>query len=353
MPVRESHRTFRRFGPGAPIRQGTRSRDPPRCRPMKLLTFDELPESADAGRAMVHMAAFGGFLPRKTVATWRRRSSFVPDYVGIFAVERGQVLGQVFVQRFAYTFPHGTETVSGPAGVATRRDFARAGIARRMLEEVHRREREEGIAYSTLWTNRSWGAHRLYDELGYRDIYEPPFAVHVGPRPRPSPSKIRVRGGRRADIEALESLHERFAAGRWGFAHRERGRLTLAADTHEVRLKEQFLVAVERGVPVGYAQVDVTPFRTVCGELVARPPRVRARLAEAVEARAGAGAVAFRDSVVDTLRPRLRRRGYVEAPAGWFGLMGMPFGRTARRATVVRAFGAGSSKFLCFTGDRF
>ncbi len=154
---------------------------------MKLVGFDELPDSYDSDRALVQLAAFGGFLNRRRIDLWRRRTSVFADYFGIFAVDAGTVVGQTFVLRIPYTFPHGTESISGIAGVATRLDHARTGVARRILEEVHRREREAGIGYSTLWTNRSWGAHRLYEKLGYRDVYAPPGAVRVPPARSPRP----------------------------------------------------------------------------------------------------------------------------------------------------------------------
>ena len=320
---------------------------------MKLVTYDELPESSDSGRAVVQMAAFGGFPPRRTIEAWRRRSSRIADYVGVFAVDRGEVVGQAFVERFPYTFPHATETIAGIAGVATRLDRARTGLARKILVEIHRREREAGIAYATLWTNRSWGAHRLYDDLGYRDIYVPPMAVRVGPPARQPRARSRVRPGRPDDAEAMDELHDRFGAARWGFAHREHGINRLVVRTRELRPKEQVLVAVADGRPVGYATVDSTPFRTHCGELVASSERVRDRLVSAVEARAGTGVVAFRDGVVDTMGARFLRRGYAVATAGWVVLMGMPFSGPRNRAAVLREFGADSAKFLCFSGDRF
>ena len=149
----------------------------------------------------------------------RRRTSVFADYFGIFAVDAGTVVGQTFVLRIPYTFPHGTESISGIAGVATRLDHARTGVARRILEEVHRREREAGIGYSTLWTNRSWGAHRLYEKLRVRDVYAPPGAVGVPPARSPRPGRT-VRPGHRSDLEAIEELHSRYTEGRWGFTQR-------------------------------------------------------------------------------------------------------------------------------------
>src|SRR5271155_5205513 len=233
---------------------------------MKLLTYDELPESTDSGRAMVHVAAFGGFPSRRAIATWRRQSSRLAEYVGVFAVDRGEVIGQAWVERFPYTFPSGMEIISGIAGVATRRDRARSGVARRILEDIHRRERESGISHSTLWTNGSWGAHRLYEELGYRDIYQPPFAARVGPSvPRP-PRGSRIRAGRLSDLDAIEEVHARFAADRWGFATRERGLSRLFVRVGDFQPRKQLLVASANGRVSGYAVVESTPFRTICGE---------------------------------------------------------------------------------------
>lgn len=320
---------------------------------MKLLGYDELPVAYDPGRALVSLAAFGEFRHRRTIDLWRRRTSQLADYVGVFAVDHGAVVGQAFVERIAYTFPHGTETVSGVAGVSTRLDHARAGIARRILEEVHRREREAGIDYATLWTNRSWGAHRLYEELGYRDVYVPRLAVRILPSRRRRPHRTRVRPGRTSDLLEVERLHARYGEGRWGFAQRPDGFARVAAAGGELRPREEILVALDRGRPSGYAMFSADRNRTICGELVTRSASDRTRLTASLEARAQTGLVAFRDGAVDAMGPGLRRRGYVVASVGWFGLMATAFGRKRGRAELVREFGTRDPRFLCFTGDRF
>jgi len=319
---------------------------------MKLLTLDELPEAYDPGRALVSLAAFGEARHRRIVDLWRRRTNRFADYAGVFAVDRGVVVAQAFVERFPYTFPHGTETVSGIAGVTTRLDHARTGIARRVLQEVHRREREAGIRYATLWTNRSWSAHRLYEELGYRDVYTPPLAVRILPPRRRRSDGRKVRTARRSDLRDVEMLHARSGAGRWGFAQRVDGFARMAAADGEFRL-EDTLVALGRERPIGYAGFQSDHNRISCGELVANSASSRTLLVASLEGRARSGLITLRDGVVDDLGPELRRRGYVIASAGWFGLMGTELGRERSRADLVREFGTHDPRFRCFAGDRF
>jgi GNAT superfamily N-acetyltransferase len=319
---------------------------------MKILTFDELSISDDPGRALVSLAAFGEFRDRRAVELSRRPASWLAEYVGVFAVDQGAVVGQMFVERVPYTFPHGTETVSGIAGVTTRLDHARGGIARQLLEEVHRRERAAGIRHSILWTNRSWGAHRLYEKIGYRDVYAPPLAVRILPLPRHRSGGARVRTARRSDFRAIEGLHARSGEGRWGFAQRPARFARREAATGGFRA-EDVLIALDRGEPSGYAVVGDRRGQARCGELVASSSSARNRLCASVEARASAGSFTFWDGVVNDMGPELRRRGYVVSAAGWFGLMASELGRERSRAELVREFGTSDPRFRCFSGDRF
>ena len=320
---------------------------------VRLVGYDELPTSMDSGRALVHLAAFGGVADRRSTDVWRRRTSSLADYVGIFAVDGETVVGQTFVLRVPFTFPHGTEMVSGLAAVSTRLDYARAGIARRILEEVHRRERESGIRYSTLWTNRSWGAHRLYEKLGYRDVYDPPLAIRV---PTSAPRRQLGRGirrGKRSDLAEVEAAHARVGEGRWGFATRHRGFARVAAAAGELRPHDELLVSGRSGKISGYAMVDANSHRVICGELVAASASERASLAAAIEQRAGVVPTAFRDSAVPELGGWLHRRGYASTPSAWFGLMACELGRDRTRSSIVREMGTEDPRFLCMTGDRF
>jgi GNAT superfamily N-acetyltransferase len=321
---------------------------------VRFLTFDELTRSMEADRLLVHLSALGGAADRRAIAAWRRRSNAYAEYVGIFAVEGGHVVGQTIVERLPYTFPDGTEAIGAIASVGTRPDRARAGVARKILTEVHRREREAGIRHVALWTNRSWGAHRLYESLGYRDVYAYPWAVRppLAVRRR----KVRSRGVRAVrpkDLPELERLHDRMAEGRIGFCHRPRHLLQTAAAMHEVTPRTELIVAQTRRRIAGYAHLQATPERTVCGELVAESNRTRTSLVAEVERRAGELAVAFQHTPVSDTPEMFRRRGYTVMDAGWYVLMAGALDREWSARSAIARFGTNDPKFLCLAGDRF
>jgi GNAT superfamily N-acetyltransferase len=321
---------------------------------MQFRTFDELTPSMDADRLLVHLSSLGGATDRTAVALWRKRSNVFAEYVGVFAVERGRVIGQTLVKRLAYTFPEGRETIGAIASVGTRPDAARRGVARRILEEVHRREREAGIRFVSLWTNRSWGAHRLYEQLGYRDTYAFPWAVR--PPPRDGRRSIAPKGVGPAtvlDLAAIEELHARASVGRIGFCERPRAVLRTAALLGEFDPAQEMLVRRSRSGLSGYATVRSNAVRSVCGELVGRSRRDRIELVRAVEHRAGVRAVAFQHTPVTDQLDLLRARGYATMLDGWYVFMTAslrgPWSERAARAQ----FRPEDPRFQCAEGDRF
>jgi GNAT superfamily N-acetyltransferase len=320
---------------------------------MRLVTYDELPESAEAGRQLVHYASFGGGFPRSEVATWRARSRALADYVGVFAVEGSEVVGQTYVQRRPYAFPDGEELLSAVVAVGTRPDRGHRGIAGRILEEVHRRERDAGLAHIALWTNRSWGAHRLYERLGYRDVYHPPSAVRAA-APRPPSSRIRGVGtAAPSEFAALGELHERFARGRLGFVRRPAGELGAAVATGDIDAAKELVVLRRRRRVAGYARVRRGRSLLQCGELVGRTPALADVLRRAVERIAPRIPIAFGNSVVGDRAAELRSEGYRTLGTNWYVLMGRSLDRELTASGAVREFGTRDPRFLCFSGDRF
>jgi GNAT superfamily N-acetyltransferase len=319
---------------------------------MKFRTFDELTPSMETDRNLLHLTAFGNVFPRRTVDRYRRAGDYFAEYVGVFAEEKGRLLGQTFVLRIPYTFPDGTEAISGIAGVSTRPDRGRAGVARAILTEVERREREAGIRFATLWTNRSWGAHHLYEQLGYRDVYSSPWVVH-GPEPVAPRRPAGVRPGRRSDLDEVERLHARHAEGRLGFLRQPNGYTRLELASGWLDPTTQLIVAGSGRRLLGYAALDPSPFRTICGEIVASSPATRRALIAGVRWRAKGGALAFQHTPVTDDPRSFAGHGYSEIPNGWYVFMAHPVGRTWGARAAVNAFATNDPRFLCLAGDRF
>jgi GNAT superfamily N-acetyltransferase len=322
---------------------------------LRIYTFDEVPAELEDERLLVHLAALGGSLGRDRVEIWQRRTRALAEYVGLFAIEGGHVLGQTLVRRMTYTFGDGPAPVSGIASVGVRPDHARRGVARRLLEEAHRREREAGQRDIFLWTNGSWGAHRLYESLGYRDLYPAPWAALVPRgtvRPR-RPGRLRVRPARSTELARIEALRERWSAARTGFTPRPRGSFAASAEAREIDPEHEILVAEARGALEGYAHARGDAHRILCGELVALDPSADSALLARLETVAGRRVLAFRNSVVDEQRRELDRRGYARLSTGWWTLMGTPLERTLGARAARRRYGADDPRFLCHSGDQF
>ncbi len=321
---------------------------------MRILVFDELSAALDLDRSLVHLAAFGGTFPRAAVELLRRRTKSFADYVGVFAVERNQVLGQVFVLRIPYAFRDGPDTLSGIAAVGTRPDHGRGGIARTLMMEVHRRERDSGIRYSALWTNRSWGAHGLYEKLGYRDVYSSPWAVHASASraSRRAPPRG-VGAGRTSDLEGIDRLHDALAAHRLGYFRRPHGFSLAEVRWGGIDPGSNLLVARRGKDLAGYAQLDRSPRRVICGELVARSESIRRALVAEVGRSARGVPYAFQHTPVTDSPALFRGPNYVAAPLGWYGMMGNALGREWSRREAVAEFATEDPRFICLAADRF
>lgn len=321
---------------------------------MRFVTYDELTSSLDRDRALIQLSAFGGIFPSEVLNFLRSRLKNFADYVGVFAVEGRRVLGQVYVQRIPYDFSDGAGTVTGISAVGTRPDVARSGVARALLTEVHRRERDAGQEYAALWTNRSWGAHGLYEKLGYRDIYSSPWVVH-------SPllvarKRLRAQGirpGHVADLDDLDEFHDRQAEGRLGFSRRPEGFSEARVRARSVDPAKNLIVARRKGKLLGYAHLDRGPWRILCGELMAASREVREALVHEVARAARGHYFVFQHTLVTDTPEIFRGPGYGSCPTGWYGLMGMRLGREWGRGEAVRRFATEDPRFICLAGDRF
>ncbi|HTW39913.1 MAG TPA: GNAT family N-acetyltransferase [Thermoplasmata archaeon] len=321
---------------------------------MRFLAFDELTDSMDTERLLIHAASLGGAVDRRVVRLWQQRSSLYEEYVGVFAVEGGHVVGQTYVKRLPYTFRDGVETVGAVASVGAHPAHARHGIARRLLREVHRREREVGRRYVTLWTNRSWGAHRLYEELGYRDVYPVPWALRLWPGRIPRRRRATGVGpGRTQDLPELDRLHDRLAADRLGFTRRPRRFLETGAAVREFDPVKELLVVRDGGRLRGYAVPQRSGIRSTCGELVADSEPSRRALVSEVERGALGRQVAFMQTPVTDLAGELARRGYTSMNAGWYVYMVTDLRRSWTEREARARFATADARFLCMHADRF
>jgi GNAT superfamily N-acetyltransferase len=321
---------------------------------MRILTYDELSPRMQFERKLVNMASLGGIFSDREVGVVRNLWKCSSEYVAVFAVEKERVLGHIFVLRMPYTFRDGAEPIGCIAAVGTRPDVGRSGIARALLEDVLRREKEAGIRYTALWTNRSWGAHALYEKLGYRDVYSSPWVVRV---PEERRRKTRVAGGvtvgRKEDLAEIDELHRRQAAGRIGYCYRPKGFSRGSAQLGFLDPGKNLLVARKKGVLVGYAHVDRNIFRTICGELVAESSLTARTLCAEIVRRYGKDPVAFQHTWVTDRARLFASAGYARIPIGWYVMLGQAIGRTWSQREAVQQFATDDPRFICLAGDRF
>lgn len=234
------------------------------------------------------------------------------DYQALFAVEKGQLLGKADTTVHDYVTPAGTESVIWVSGVATRPDALRRGVARALLEEIHSREENTGRRWAFLWTHRSWGAHHLYEELGYKDVYSPPVALRRWRRasPRSLPRGYGWRALRPHEDSLLEELLDVASEGRYGFIPRYRGSFRVRFQ-FGWRQPSDFRVLTKESNPVGYAHGGSGPYARTASEIVVTHPAHGTAMLDALEREAtGRWLALARTTFITDHAGLLRTRGY-------------------------------------------
>ncbi len=274
-------------------------------------------------------------------------------YYGVYAVDAGEILAKVEAVHPRFTFPPGAATTMlGLVDVFTRPDSLRRGLARQLLEEVHRREQRLGRPWSFLWTHASWGAHRLYEQLGYRDVYRPWTAVRrVPPRSDSAATRpYRLRAARRSDLPLVERLRHRAGRGRIGFT---------PAFPHLIptvvglgwRQPGDFRILERRRTAAGYALVLEKPTHVLASDIVVSAAMHADAMIDELEALASDRWLALDlTTFVRDHAPRLRERGYRLSLTSHRTLMAMRLGEGGPED--VREV-CGASNFMCVGLDRF
>jgi len=277
------------------------------------------------------------------------------DYGGLVAVEGKRVLAQVTVEYYPMTIGDGRETFVGVAGVVTRPDALRRGLCFRLLEEVHLRESIRGHRLAMLWTHRTWGAHRLYARLGYRDLYSPPTAV-LPPRtstPTRLPDGFGVRAARRGDAALLESIFARGTRGRYGFVTRFPNSFGARIAMGWRASKDHHLLF--RGSrAVGYFFASENPRFLGIYEGMVTERNLLPPLLDSIQWYArGRWLALAHTTLVNDAREHLRARGFSLTPDCHSVLMARSIsGTSSRRLASLRQM-VRDSRFSCHRGDMF
>jgi GNAT superfamily N-acetyltransferase len=277
------------------------------------------------------------------------------EYVGLVAGENGQVLSQIVVERLRLRTDTGLEAFSGITGVITRPDAMGRGLSTRLFEEVHRREAAHGLRLALLWTHRSWRAHRLYERLGYRDIYSPPTAlrrIDRAPRPRLR-TGYTIRRAKRSDAPLLESLLTASTRGRWGFTRRYPGSFRVRFALGWRAPRDHYIVNY-RARPVGYFYATGGRYHLSAFEGAAIASGHLPALLDALEREAAGRWLTFGlTTFVNDVAPLLRERGYLTSPGSHTTLMARGLdGAADRELRSLRRLVA-DPRFSCHRGDVF
>lgn len=319
-----------------------------------IVTYDELTPEQNIQAIALHTMAFGGSYDAESVRVMREMSGSFSDYYGLFAVEEGTVLGQVIVLRINYTFHElGRVKVAGLAGVATRTDRARRGVARAIIRAVHEREMEEGTRHAILFTNMSWHSHDLYLDLGYRDIFTSPLASRALGDEDSQRTDYSFSVALETDLNRMAEMHSAASTGGTGFVTRERGMLPALVKTGGVDLRNLHMIRDE-GKAVGYADVEKTGGVQICREFIVQPGYSSEEALASMESMPSRGSVMLlRDVLTPSSGRWYAERGYRVYPSTWKVLMGLKLGSSLDTTGAVKEFGTDREDFRCQGGDNF
>jgi GNAT superfamily N-acetyltransferase len=275
------------------------------------------------------------------------------DYVGLCAVERERIVSSVVVHRFPFRTRERNCICSGLGAVATLPAFTRRGLARRLIEEVHRRERESGSPFVLLYTGRSIVAHALYESLGYRDVLLFPRAVRWVPKhKRTLPRGWRWRRATLDDRQAIEELRKDLGRARLGFT-REGVEWWPGPEKWFASGPESWFVLERDRSICAYANLRTEGQLRACHEGMARTTLARRYLLSSLESEASGGWLLLGSPLIYELRQAPGIRAYILAQGSHSVLMAKSLDGFLRPSDLAHELGTDRPDFLIGVADSF
>ena len=321
---------------------------------MRILTFRELPQGWEADCVLLMHNAFGSSWDPRAVSTPRfeRHYPRPAEYVGLCAVERGRIVSAVLTHRFPFRTRQTDGICSGLGAVATLPTHAGRGLARSLIEEVHRRERRSGSPFILLYTGRSIVAHALYESLGYHDVLEFPRAVRPVPKARRAlPREWCWRRATRGDRRTIEGLRADLGRTRFGFTRQ-------GVDWWPTRQwfapgPPEWFVLERDGRVVGYAGVTTEGQVRVCQEGMARTELARNLLLRSLESEASGRWLMIGSALIHELRKTPGIRAYTLEEGSYTVLMAKSLDGPFHQSDLIHELGSDRPDFLIGPADAF
>lgn len=291
----------------------------------------------------LNLLSLGYTLTPERVALIRRLDPRPLPFFGVYAVEEGDVAGQVAVYRLPVITSDGPEDVGGVCAVCTHPAFSGRGFASKLLDEAHNRMRAVGLRFSTLGTARYRLAHRLYQSQGYEDVFIPGSTLARVEDVRCDRS-LRTERGELANLGLTDSLFHRVAAGRLGFARRHAGFIPALVEMGDLSPDSVWLIW-DGEILVGYALTSVSESVLHVNSLLLAEDVDAASAVSAIARRSGCSYVQVRvdhTSVSDSLR----QAGFPPVRPSWGTFMVKPLVSDVSTGDARRLFGIGSQRFM-------
>lgn len=260
--------------------------------------------------------------------------------LAVYAVEGGDVLGQIGILRLPMISTLGREDVGGIWAVSTHPQYAGRGITSSLLDEAHARMRDAGLRFSTLGTNRYHMTYKLYRQHGYVETNVWASAMARWETAH-QPTRLRAQPLGPEGYDFVDQTFLEIAQDYLGFAwrHIPFDRLRRVVNPGDIWiLKENNLV-------IGYAltQMDQTLLKIT--NLVLRGDIDPAEAVAAVAAQLKSVYIQVKVS-----RPfeitSLRLAGFHVAQPTWDGFMIKPLVPEVTFEDAQRLFGIGTDSFL-------
>lgn len=303
---------------------------------MEILEYDEV----DPLKVIyVTKLALDFVLTPERVAHMRQEDLRPFPCFALYAVEAGDVLGQVGVFRLPMISTEGREDVGGVWAVSTHPAYAGRGVASCLLDAAHERMRAAGLRFSTLGTSRFRVAYRLYQQHGYMETNVLTSALARWDTVH-QPTRLRARPAGPQGYDRLEEIFTEIAPSYLGFSWRY-----TPFDRLRVVSLEDYWILLANDRPVGYAITRCDPTLLDISNLLLRMDIDAAEAVAAIAAEIPSTYVRVKIS-----RPveiaSLRSAGFHVASPTWDAFMVKPLVPEVTYADAERLYGIGTDRFL-------